>query len=102
MKAGTGGGCVLCRQIADAAPMATFAAVADLPVALEVPAAGRLLGIGRTRAYQMARDGTFPTRVIPIGRSYLVPTADLLRLLGVRLEPDTRRKDQLATANASR
>ncbi|NUR60059.1 MAG: helix-turn-helix domain-containing protein [Catenulispora sp.] len=60
-----------------------LAQVADLPVVLDVPSAGRLLGIGRTRAYRLAHRGGFPCRVIRIGGSWRVPTADLLALLGL-------------------
>ena len=45
--------------------------------------AARILGIGRTKAYELARHGEFPCRVIRIGDLYRVSTADLLRLLGV-------------------
>ena len=61
----------------------TLAQLRDLPVSLDVPTAGRMLRIGRTRAYAMARAGTFPTRVIPVGASYVVPTAEVLQLLGI-------------------
>ncbi|MEY9864260.1 hypothetical protein ABH935_009915 [Catenulispora sp. GAS73] len=57
--------------------------VAGLPVVLDVPSAGPLLGIGRTRAYRLARSGVFPCQVFRVGRSWRVPTADLLALLGL-------------------
>jgi excisionase family DNA binding protein len=44
--------------------------------------AARLLGIGRTKAYELARHGEFPCLVIRVGDLYRVSTADLLRLLG--------------------
>jgi hypothetical protein len=43
---------------------------------------GAILGIGRTKAYELARDGAFPVTVIRVGRRYLVPVAPLLALLG--------------------
>lgn len=61
----------------------TFSEIGDLPVSLDLPTAGRMLRIGRTRAYTMARTGTFPTRVIPTGAGFVVPTAEVLRLLGI-------------------
>lgn len=42
-----------------------------------VPQAARMLGIGRTKAFQMARDGELPG-VIRIGRVYRVSRARLL------------------------
>ncbi len=44
--------------------------------------AARILGIGRTKAYELARSGEFPCLVIRVGDLYRVSTADLLRLLG--------------------
>ena len=45
--------------------------------------AARLLGVGKSSAYELAHAGTFPVRVIPIGRRLRVPVADLLRVLGM-------------------
>ena len=44
--------------------------------------AARILGIGRTKAYELARLGEFPCLVIHVGDLYRVSTPDLLRLLG--------------------
>jgi len=44
------------------------------------------LGLGRTKAYELAKNEEFPCRVIRIGDSYRVPTAGLLELLGVSAE----------------
>ena len=44
------------------------------------------LGLGRTKAYELARHDEFPCRVIRIGDTYRVPTAGLLELLGVSAE----------------
>jgi hypothetical protein len=44
------------------------------------------LGLGRTKAYELARHEEFPCRVIRIGDTYRVPTAGLLELLGVSAE----------------
>lgn len=57
--------------------------LASLPPVLDIVAAGRLLGIGRTTAYQLARHGRFPVPVLHVGGSYKVPTAPLLALLGI-------------------
>ena len=44
------------------------------------------LGLGRTKAYELARRDEFPCRVIRIGDTYRVPTSGLLELLGVTAE----------------
>jgi Helix-turn-helix domain len=44
--------------------------------------AARILGIGRTKAYELARHGQFPCLVIRLGDLHRVSTPDLLRLLG--------------------
>lgn len=61
-----------------------------LPVTVDIPTAARALGLGRSTAYELARRGELPCRVLHIGSSYRVPTADLLRVLGV--EPPTVRE----------
>jgi excisionase family DNA binding protein len=55
----------------------------QLPAALTVPEAARLLGIGRSSAYQAVKTSTWPTRVVRVGRSIRIPKADVLRLLGM-------------------
>lgn len=55
--------------------------LAALPTTTTIETAARALGLGRTRAYQLARDNRFPCKVIRIGTSYRVVTADLHRLL---------------------
>jgi hypothetical protein len=57
-----------------------------LPVTVDLMTAARALGIGRTKAYQLARAGQFPCRIIRIGDLYRVATADLIRLLGFTVE----------------
>jgi hypothetical protein len=54
----------------------------SLPVTVDLMTAARALGIGRTKAYELARCGEFPCRIIRIGDLYRVATADLIRLLG--------------------
>ncbi len=52
----------------------------ETPV-VTVEHAGRILGIGRSAAYQAASRGDLPT--IRIGRRLVVPTARLRALLGI-------------------
>lgn len=46
-----------------------------------IPEAARLLGIGRTKAFEMARAGELPG-VIRFGRAYRISKPALLRWLG--------------------
>jgi excisionase family DNA binding protein len=65
----------------------TRAELLVLPVTVDVPTAARALGLGRSTGYELARRGEFPCRVLRVGSSYRVPTADLMRVLGI--EPST-------------
>ncbi|GAA4102244.1 helix-turn-helix transcriptional regulator [Nonomuraea soli] len=49
-------------------------------------AAGRLLGMGRTKAYRLAASGEFPCRVLRIGGRYAVPVRGLRALLDLPAE----------------
>jgi excisionase family DNA binding protein len=69
-------------------PPVTRAQLRHLPVVVDLMTAARVLGIGRTKAYELARAGRFPCRILRVGESYRVPTADLLRTVGV--DPDTQ------------
>lgn len=48
---------------------------------VDVPFAGRALGIGRNSAYEAARNGQIPT--IAVGGKLRVPTAALRRMLAL-------------------
>jgi len=61
----------------------TLAEVTALPAVTDLVTAGRALGLGRTRAYELARAGQFPCPVIRAGGSWRVPTAGLLTVLGL-------------------
>jgi predicted DNA-binding transcriptional regulator AlpA len=52
-----------------------------LPPVLDVPDAAKLLGIGRTLAYELIRTGQWPTPTLRIGRLIKIPTQPLLDLL---------------------
>ena len=54
-----------------------------LPVLLTVPVAGRVLGVGRTVAYQLVRRDQWPTPVIRVGGQIRIPRTPLLELLGL-------------------
>ena len=53
---------------------------------VDLATAAAALGLGRTKAYELARCGQFPCRVIRSGRVYRIPTPGLLELLGVAAE----------------
>jgi hypothetical protein len=71
----------------------TPAELQDLPAVTSLVTAGQALRVGRTKAYELARAGEFPCPVIRAGKTYLVPTAGLLALLGL---PVPGRPDGLA------
>ncbi|TDC38720.1 helix-turn-helix domain-containing protein [Micromonospora sp. KC213] len=62
----------------------TIDAVRDLGVTTDVGTAGAILGIGRSKAYALAKSGQFPVRVLRVGRRYVVPVPEILELLGVQ------------------
>lgn len=59
----------------------TVAQVRELPPTVDLMTAARVLGIGRTKAYELARADEFPVRVVRIGGLYRISTADLLRFI---------------------
>ena len=63
-----------------------FTDLTDLPSVVDLMTAARALGLGRTKAYELAQRGQFPCRIVRIGDLYKIPTADLLRLLGMTVE----------------
>jgi hypothetical protein len=62
----------------------TIDAIRRLGATTDIETAGEILGIGRSKAYELAAADEFPVRVIRIGRRYLVPIPALLELLGVQ------------------
>ena len=63
----------------------TLTELLALPLMVDVSTAARALGLSRSTAYELARRGEFPCRVLHVGSSYRVPTAELLRVLGIDL-----------------
>jgi hypothetical protein len=57
-------------------------AVRDLGMTTDVETAASILGIGRTKAYELAKADEFPVPLIRVGRRYVVPVPAILRLLG--------------------
>jgi predicted DNA-binding transcriptional regulator AlpA len=54
---------------------------ADVPILLTVPEAAKVLGIGRTLAYELVRTDTWPTPVIRAGKLIKIPSRPLLDLI---------------------
>ena len=61
----------------------TFEQLNALPTTTDLITAARALRIGRTKAYELAKAGEFPVRIIRVGAGYHVPTSELLKVLGV-------------------
>jgi excisionase family DNA binding protein len=56
----------------------------ELPPTMSVEQAAKLLGVSRSAAYRAAASGQLPT--LAFGRRLRVPTAPLLKMLGVSFE----------------
>jgi predicted DNA-binding transcriptional regulator AlpA len=56
---------------------------------LDVPQAARLLGIGRTLAYELVRTDQWPTPVIRLGRLIRIPTRPLIELMSTGIPWET-------------
>jgi hypothetical protein len=73
-------------------------AIRALGATTDVETAGEIIGIGRTKAYELAQRGEFPTKMLRVGRRYLVPVEAILKLLGLPPEasppPRTDRTDR--------
>lgn len=72
-----------------------------LPVVVDVETAGQALGIGRTKAFQLAKAGEFPVPVLRLGAKYRVPTGALLTLLGVTPDMSEAAPASAATATTT-
>ena len=86
---GAGGEQVGRVPAAAAGPVLRLGQSRDLPASVSLLEAARALGIGRTSAYNLARRGEFPCPLIKVGALYRIPTAGLLRLLGLTPPPPT-------------
>ena len=66
-----------------AKPSVRLDEVGALPVVLDAVTAGRMLGLGRTSAYRLLRQGAFPVPAHRAGKVWVVPTAGVLAHLGL-------------------
>lgn len=70
-------------------PKITLDQLHQLPPTVDLMTAAHILGLGRTKAYALAKADQFPCRLIRVGDSYRIPTTALLELLGIPT-PETR------------
>ncbi|MEU6931029.1 DNA-binding protein [Streptomyces sp. NPDC046374] len=64
-----------------------FTELFDLPVAIDLRMAARVFDICTATAYRLNRRGEFPCPVIRLGGKFRVPTAALMRTLGIEQRP---------------
>ncbi len=57
--------------------------VRALPAVVDLPTAARVLGLGRSAAYELVRTGAWPTPVLRLGKLIKVPSAPLAELVGL-------------------
>jgi hypothetical protein len=57
--------------------------LAALPVSVDLTTAGRAFGLGRTKAFNLAKAGEFPCRVLRVGIKYRVPRSAIFEALGI-------------------
>ncbi len=65
------------------------------------PDAAGALGLSRTAAYDLVRRGELPVRTLRLGRLLRVPTAELLTVLGIPLDPAHEEAPSAATASGA-
>ncbi|GLX22716.1 helix-turn-helix domain-containing protein [Streptomyces sp. NPDC059104] len=68
-------------------PPLGFAEAFDLPLSVDLRTAARAFGVCPGTAYKLIRRGTFPCPVLRVGGQYRIPTAYLLRALGIEERP---------------
>ncbi|WP_370945346.1 helix-turn-helix domain-containing protein [Amycolatopsis sp. cg5] len=64
-------------------PPPSCASLHALGVTTDLLTAARILRVGRTKAYQLAKSGDFPVPATRIGRHYVVAVAHITELLGL-------------------
>jgi hypothetical protein len=67
----------------DAAQVWTEQRIRALGTITDIPTAGRIFGLGRARAYELAKHGDFPVPIIAVGARFKVPVAGILTALGL-------------------
>jgi hypothetical protein len=57
--------------------------IRGLGAVTDLPTAGRIFGLGRSLAYELAKNDQFPAPVLRVGSRYRVPVAGILTALGI-------------------
>src|SRR4051794_41351845 len=57
--------------------------IRGLGAVTDLPTAGHIFGLGRSLAYELAKNDQFPAPVLRIGSRYRVPVAGILTALGI-------------------
>ncbi|NUW33425.1 hypothetical protein HTZ77_18600 [Nonomuraea sp. SMC257] len=55
--------------------------ILSLPPTVDLATGNRVFGIGRSTGYTLAKEGRYPCKLIRVGSTYRVVTADLHRAL---------------------
>lgn len=71
-----------------------------LPTVVNMETAGEALGVERTQAYRLAKQNKFPVPVLQVGSRLRVPTAPLLRYLGIDPTESVHRDDTQPATSA--
>jgi hypothetical protein len=74
----------------------TEAELLALPPTVDLTTAGRAFRMGRTKAYELARQGRFPVRVLSVGPKFVVPKRAILEALGIDTAGGADREPQPA------
>ena len=80
----------------------TFDQLYALPTVVDLMTAARALGIGRTKAYQLAHADQLPVRSIRVGTNNHIPTAELIKILGAPPVPPPRTSTEEQDRRAGR
>ncbi|WAX58545.1 helix-turn-helix domain-containing protein [Jatrophihabitans cynanchi] len=72
----------------------------EAPIAVDLLTAARMLGIGRTMAYRLVREGQWPTPLLRIGKLIRVPMDPLRELLRQGSEATSSSVARTATGSA--
>jgi hypothetical protein len=65
----------------------SFAEAFDLPLTVDLRTAARAFGFCPATAYRLISRDRFPCTVLRTGHRYRIPTADMLRALGIDERP---------------
>jgi hypothetical protein len=80
----------------------TDAEIRALPPVVDLTTAARILGVGTSAAYQLARTGRWPTPILRFGRKFRVPTAPMLALIEIDSAPVIAKAPMDSVASTSR